>query len=229
MRKAATFFYAKEFKADCKRLNVEELDFVATNQTIESRNINTLASKSDCLAILGKFLARWNNIADQIILVTPFIGTQYQNAEKLANEWKWLFDRADARKTRLITRKSTLTQFKKKYPDLGIDEEIWQKYDLEEKIIKGMKEKPNNFHAKFYAGFIGDKVELLSGSFNLVGGPSYEQISFEVVDKESFISKYLTPLKISLDITSFNPPVAYFNKEEAKWVADMSRTRKIFP
>ena len=223
------FFFAKEFKADCKPLNVEELDFVATNQTIEPRNINTLASKSDCLAILGKFLARWNNIADQIILVTPFIGTQYQNAEKLANEWKWIFDRADARKTRLITRKSTLTQFKNKYPALGIDDDIWQKYDLEEKIIKGMKEKPNNFHAKFYAGFIGDKVELLSGSFNLVGGPSYAQISFEVVDKDSFVKKYLTPLKISLDITSFNPPVVYFNKEESRWVADMSRTREIFP
>ena len=223
------FFFAKEFKADSKPLNVEELDFVATNQTIEPHNINTLASKSDCLAVLGKFIARWNNVADQIVLGTPFIGTKYQNAETLANEWKWIFDRADARKTRLITRKSTLTQFKNKYPALGIDDVIWQKYDLEEKIIKGMKEKPNNVHAKFYAGFIGDKVELLSGSFNLVGGPSYEQISFEVVDKDSFVKKYLTPLKISLDITSFNPPVAYFNKEESRWVAYMSRTRKIFP
>lgn len=223
------FFFAKEFKANCKPLNINELDFVATNQTIESRHINTLATKSDCLAVLGKFIARWNNIADQIILVTPFIGTQYQNAEKLANEWQWLFDRADASKTRLITRKSTLTQFKNKYPDLGIDDSIWQKYDLEEKIIKGMKEKPNNFHAKFYAGFIGDKVELLSGSFNLVGGPSYEQISFEIVDKNDFIQKYLTPLKISLNITQFNPPVAYIHKEKTDWVPDMSRTRKIFP
>lgn len=223
------FFFAKEFKADCEPLNINKLDFVATNQAIEPRHINTLATKSDCLAILGKFIARWNNIADQIVLVTPFIGTQYQNAEKLANEWQWLFDRADATKTRLITRKSTLTQFKKKYPDLGIDDSIWQKYDLEENIIKGMKEKPNNFHAKFYAGFIGDKVELLSGSFNLVGGPSFEQISFETINKNDFIQKYLAPLKISLSITQFNPPVGYIHKEGSDWIPDSSRTRKIFP
>lgn len=139
--KNVQLFFAKRFKADGAALKIDDLDFISTNQEIKASNINTLASKSDCLSILGKFIARWNNIADQIVLVTPFIGNQYLNAEKLANEWKWLFDRTAPQKTRLITRSSTLKQFKNKYPDLGIDEEIWKKYDLEETTIKNMKKK----------------------------------------------------------------------------------------
>lgn len=211
--------------ADCV-WNQNSLQLVNINQKIDRMKIMGTKSKTECLKILSTFLARWNVIAQEIMLVTPFIGTQYQNAEELEESWNWIVKNTNPTKTRLITRTKTLNDFRKEYPKFGKDIDLFVNYELEPDIITN-SEKLNSSHSKFYAGIIGDRVELLSGSFNLVGGPSNEQISFDVIPFEFFKEQYLKPLK--LDSCKSDPFAMDICKEKDEYVLREKRYSELFP
>ncbi len=211
--------------ADCD-WNQSSHQLVNINQKIDRLKIMGTKSKTECLKILSTFLARWNVIAQEIILVTPFIGTQYQNAEELEESWNWIVKNTNPTKTRLITRTKTLNDFRKEYPKFGKDIDLFVNYELEPDIITN-SEKLISSHSKFYAGIIGDRVELLSGSFNLVGGPSNEQISFDVLSLDFFKDNYLKPLK--LDCLRRDPFAMDIRKENDKYGLEEKKYSELFP
>ena len=163
-----------------------------SSASLEDR-LNCLASKTEVMSSLEKLLIRWHFISDQIIIASPFVGHQYMSAENILVIWKWLFRNSDPRKVTVITRGEAWADLKEAYSDSEIPYEKRERYGLPEKIItKGVTLR--NFHAKFFAGCSSGKVELLSGSANLVRGPSLENISFNTMPATRFKKKYLDVL-----------------------------------
>lgn len=191
--------------------NANLFHLVSTSFPISADNINGVKSKDECMSTLKKFLARWNIIADKIILISPFIGNIHQTNEQLAQEWKNVVDIVDAQKTTLYTRKATISNIRKTYQNQGIDENVFISYGLEDDLIKKLG-KSKSFHAKIYAGIIGDKVEFLSGSFNLVSGKNKETINYQKLPLSTFKDSYLTPLGI--DITEQSNFAMFIKKEK---------------
>jgi len=108
--------------------------------------------------------------------------------------WDWLFKNADAERVTLITRKATWTRFRNAHNESGVSFADLERYGLQEKVVSEGETK-QDFHAKFFAGVSTDGVELLSGSANLVRGPSIENISFHRMSLERFQDRYLNVLK----------------------------------
>ena len=79
----------------------------------------------------------------------------------------------------------------------GLDHAFLEEYGLENKIISADTKK-NDFHAKFFIGLSSTSSEVLSGSANLVTGPSVENTSFKKHTREKLDSKYINPLNIAL-------------------------------
>ena len=98
-------------------------------------------------------------------------------------------------------------------------------YGLEDKIIKNF-EKLNQSHAKVYAGIIGNKVEFLHGSANVVKGSSKEDFSYDLLDYEDFKGRYMDPLNIGRQRNkSFS---MYIWKEDDRYVYGEKRKNEIF-
>jgi len=161
--------------------------------------LNCLASKSDVMDLLEKLIIRWHCIFDRILLATPFIGHQWMKSNEVQEIWEWLFKNLDPDKVTLLSRKSTWTSFKKIQNESGIGFEELERYDLEDKIVSSGATK-QDFHAKFFAGISSERVEVLSGSANLLRGPSIENISFRCMRKQSFDAKYLAVIKSNLEL-----------------------------
>ncbi len=168
-----------------------------SNASLEDR-LNCLASKSEVMDLLEKLLIRWHCTSDQILLATPFIGHQWMKPNEVQEIWDWLFQNLDPERVTLLTRKATWMSFKKIQMQSGLAFEELERYGLEDKVVSAGGTK-QDFHAKFFAGVSKDFVEVLSGSANLLRGPSIENISFHRMTTEAFKARYL-------DILKYAPP-----------------------
>ncbi|MHC8361984.1 phospholipase D-like domain-containing protein [Pseudomonas sp. LS2P72] len=170
-----------------------------SSASLEDR-LNCLASKTEVMALLEKLLIRWHFISDRIIIASPFVGHQRLSTKEILDIWKWLFKNSDPRKVTVITKGDTWAELKAAYNESEMPYEKLERYGLQDNIItKGVAIQ--NFHAKFFAGCSSEKVELLSGSANLVRGPTLENISFSTMPAARFKKKYMDLLCSSLPQT----------------------------
>lgn len=202
----------------------DEYQLIPSTEEIKHNHLDGVKSKTECMHNLEMLLCRWNAIARQIFIVTPFIGTQYQKDEELTKSWQWLVVRTSPHKTKLVTRTTTLNDLKRIYASLGLEAEFMKEYELQPEIINGVTRR-QNFHAKFYAGIVGNQVELLSGSFNLVGGPSFEQLSFNTKSIDEFKKFYMQPLKLEIDENDASAILV--EKEDGKFVYRPTKMARI--
>jgi len=168
-----------------------------SNSDIES-DLEGLFSKKDIMFFLEKLFIRWNLISDQIIIAVPFVGYQWLPKEDKLAVWNWLFSMLNHQKTVFITRHKTLSGYKSVLEDIeGLNHAFLAEYGLENKIVSADTKK-NDFHAKFFIGLSKEKCEILSGSANLVSGPSLENITFKVHEREKCDAKYLRRLNVNI-------------------------------
>jgi len=201
--------YSK-FRGDGEKYSVD--DFLIGDLKNFNPKINGLFSREESKRILEKFIFRWNLLASNIFIVSPFIGfskfieERKDKGQSFMDLLDWLLMIIDKSKTKLIVRKSEY----KKIRDF-ISEEIFNSlgyYDLLNPLIKEINEKSfSTFHAKFYAGIIPLKdrciVEILSGSFNIHGdSKTKENLVFSTIDFSDFNINYLKPLKTQSDCKS---------------------------
>jgi len=189
----ATFYAKTRLGASATPLADRCLLIDVESASLEDR-LNCLASKTETMDLLEKLLIRWHATADRIILATPFVGHQFMKSTEILGVWDWLFKNADAERVTLITRKATWTRFRNAHNESGVSFADLERYGLQEKVVSEGETK-QDFHAKFFAGVSTDGVELLSGSANLVRGPSIENISFHRMSLERFQDRYLNVLK----------------------------------
>jgi hypothetical protein len=126
----------------------------------------------------------------------PFIGYHYKNSQEALTElWNWLEININVDKTNLITRKGTFNLFKNAQDSTGIPYDLLVEWGLLEPLIESMDSGEMPFyqrsHAKYYVGVFNDKVEVLSGSFNIHKGPSFENLNFREYSKDFFEKRYL--------------------------------------
>ncbi|MEE1277110.1 MAG: hypothetical protein UHC59_08970 [Fibrobacteraceae bacterium] len=218
-------YYARQIKKDSD-CNWDALSFhlVSTNIPINRSQLMGIKTKTECMSILKTFLARWNLIADEILVISPYIGTIHQTDAQLIEDWKWLVDNCEQSKTRLFTKTQTINSIRSTYKSLGIDANLWITYGLEDALIKDFS-KINNSHAKVYAGIIGNKVEILHGSANLVKGSSNENFCYDILDYEQFKVSYMDPLKIERQRNKSSS--MYIRKEGDRYVYGEKRKNEI--
>lgn len=157
--------------------------------------LDGIVSKSDAMDLLEKLVIRWNLLADQILIVSPFVGTAYTSHEKQLEIWNWLLGILNPNKGAFLTRGATYTSYKKAMEADGIPVDLLEKFGLENKIV-AMDVRKQDFHAKFFAAVSETGCEVMSGSANLVRGPSVENISFRRMAKLQFDERYLRRLNL---------------------------------
>ena len=200
-----------------------------------AKSIDGLYTRDEVITIMNTCFKRWDAIGRLIIVATPFIGFPQRtkrNEEQIIRYWKWLGDVLDMDKTVFITRKSTFTlrkntgaerhedvKFLKQWGKLNALTEAAEK---EASRRKPRKKKNSHvekrqvddfpavlynekFHAKFYAGIVGDEVEVLVGSYNVHEGKGLENLSFKRYPIEDFLAKYTDRLfpDVTLSIPVF--------------------------
>lgn len=165
-----------------------------SNSALEE-NLDGIVSKSDAMDLLEKLIIRWNLLAEQILIVSPFVGTTYTSHEKQLEIWSWLLGILSPNKGLFLTRGATYTSYKKAMEADGIPVDLLEKFGLENKIV-AMDVRKQDFHAKFFAAISETGCEVMSGSANLVRGPSVENISFRRMAKPQFDARYLYGLNL---------------------------------
>jgi hypothetical protein len=202
-------YWHKKFIADNKQIDPEkDLFLVGTDMPINSSSIDGIMSKNDCKRILEKFIIRWNAIYPRLLIVTPFVGHQWLSQEEIIELWDWIKNFLDPDKSSLVTRTATYNKYKTACEEKGVSLEILEKYGLNNSIIQEFTKK-QDFHAKIYVGYSSENTEMLLGSFNLMDGPSVENISFKSTDYNAFLNKFVTPMHI---------PVVNPNAIESDWL-----------
>ena len=203
--------YSK-FKGDGENYSVD--DFLIGDLKKFNPKINGLFTREEAKRILEKFILRWNLLASNILIVSPFIGfDKYieqikDKGQSFMDLLDWFLTIIDKSKTNLIVRKSEYNKIKE-----FMSEEIFDAlgyYELINPLIEDIKEKSvSRFHAKFYAGIIPLKekciVEILSGSFNIHrDSKTKENLVFSTLDFEDFNNSYLKPLKTKSECKSLD-------------------------
>jgi hypothetical protein len=157
--------------------------------------LDGIVSKDDAMDLLEKLVIRWNLLAEQILIVSPFVGTTYTSSAKQLVIWEWLLGMLDSAKSVFLTRGATWTGYKKAMDEDGIPVDLLEKFGLDNKLV-AMDIRKQDFHAKFYAGISEYGCEVMSGSANLVRGQSVENIGFRTMDKTKFDERYIERLKL---------------------------------
>lgn len=157
--------------------------------------LDGIVSKDDAMDLLEKLVIRWNLLAEQILIVSPFVGTPYMSNEKQLTIWSWLLQILDAEKSVFLTRGATYTAYRKAMEADGIPVDLLEKFGLENKIV-AMDVRKQDFHAKFFASVSSHGCEVMSGSANLVRGPSVENIGFRTMDMDTFRERYLDRMNL---------------------------------
>jgi hypothetical protein len=157
--------------------------------------LDGIVSKDDAMDLLEKLVIRWNLLADQILIVSPFVGTTYMSHEKQLEIWRWLLGMLRADKSIFLTRGATYTAYKRAMETDGIPVDLLEKFGLENKIV-AMDVRKQDFHAKFFAAVSERGCEVMSGSANLVRGPSVENIGFRAMDTGKFHERYLDRMNL---------------------------------
>ena len=153
-------------------------------------------SKSDIMDLLSKLLIRWRLSSERIIVASPFVGHQWDKVDALRDRWDRLLKYLAPGQATLITRPATLTAFKK----LGqgdITYDNLKKFGLENRIISANTKK-QDFHAKFFIGVGPERCEVLSGSANIMVGPSMENIVFREMARARCEARYIGPMNVTM-------------------------------
>lgn len=191
-----------------------------------SRNdsvIDGVYSRDEMMNYLFRLLTRWKLIANQVVVVTPFIGFDFsfsknEDRAELIGLWDMLNSTLDINKTTFITRVSTYGSLKKCQDKLEVPADVLREWDLMSNLQK-MVDNPKTrvktkgqFHAKFYAGVLDDHVEMLSGSFNVQTGVVLEQMHLRNISRELFKANYLDRLVENFAYEpSYNPRTLFVN------------------
>lgn len=158
-------------------------------------------SKTTIMNWLYKLISRWNFLFDKVYIISPFISHQYAKNEKRVETWVNIISRLDSKKTTILTKGKEVKSFKSAFSDINcISYEDMDSYRLGSDLVGSLR-KNNSFHAKIYCGISNGVCEVLSGSSNLIEGPTQEVISFvRLFDYKKTYSMFLEPLNID-DIT----------------------------
>lgn len=209
----------------CKILKNED-SFNASNFHLiahdkNDKEIDGVFSRDEMMSYLLRCLMRWKLIANQVIVVTPFIGFDFpfskqKDREELISLWRLLNSVLDIEKTTFITRVKTYGSLKKCQNELEVPADVLKEWDLMtnlQKMVDDPKKrtKPKaQFHAKFYAGVFDDFVELLGGSFNVQTGGVLEQMHLRRVSRDLFKLNYLDRLVEGFEYEDSYNPKTYF-------------------
>lgn len=195
---AFTSYFHKKFQPDGKPIDPErDLHLIGTNMPILKGSIEGIMSKNDCKIILEKFIIRWNAIYPRLLIATPFVGHQWLSKEEIVELWNWIKNFLDPKKSTLVTRTSTYKKYKEACHEAGISLDLLEEYGLNNPIIQDFTKK-QDFHAKIYSAYSTENVEMLLGSFNLMDGPSVENISFQSIDYKTFTNRFVNPMNIPI-------------------------------
>lgn len=221
-------YWHKKFTPDSKKINpMSDLYLVGTDMPVIINFIDGVMSKNDCKRILEKFVIRWNAIYPRLLIVTPFVGHQWLSQEEIIELWDWIKNFLDPQKSSLVTRAATFNKYKKACEEKGISLDILDSYDLNNAIIQDYTKK-QDFHSKIYVGYSSDRVEILMGSFNLMNGPSVENLSFKHCDYDLFTNRFINPMKIPVvHADSLNSDWLRILKKEDQWSAGRIESSKI--
>jgi hypothetical protein len=173
--------------------------------------LDGIRSKTDAMDLLGKLILRWNLLADQILIASPFVGHQYMSAADQLTIWEWLLGLLDPQVAIFLTRTTTWKSYRKSLADAGLPSDVLENFGLENKVVSAGQSK-QDFHAKFYAGISGDWSEVYSGSANLVRGQSIENTSFRRMGRNSFDRRYADQMKLKGPL----PAVAFKASERSR-------------
>lgn len=177
--------------------------------------LSCILSKSDAMDLLEKLLIRWQLTCRAIVVASPFVGYKYLPAESRQELWDWLLINLDPEKAMLLTRSETWKEFKGLQDGTGMAFEELQRYGLTSTLVdKGKRD----FHAKFFAGVATEGVEVLSGSANLVRGPSFENIAFQRMSEQRFRTRYMDVLKQQMPAGNGRRPNWVLSEESGSWI-----------
>lgn len=199
----------QETSADYLLAGVSDVDL--------SDRLEGLFSKSDVMALFEKLVIRWSLTAKQILVAAPFVGHQYMTREDKMATWTWLLSLLAADRSVFITRPTTLSAYNAALEDVdGLNHAMLAEYGLENRIIAANMRK-RDFHAKFFIGLDDDACEVLSGSANLVTGPSIENIAFRAMSAPDCKRKYIAPLNLTLPSAKPKGHFALITKTKDGW------------
>ncbi|NBB28856.1 hypothetical protein [Cellulophaga sp. BC115SP] len=186
-----------------KRYSKEDF-FIVDTQKFEP-NINGVYTREQCKRILEKFILRWNLLASNIIIVSPFIGfdkkLSIKNPDKFNELLKWFLSLDTFKKFQITIRKSEYGKIREVFSKETF--KLYEGYNLLNENIEKVNSSTTKFHAKFYAGIIPDGtnsyVEVLTGSYNLhPSSESKENLTFTQMSFQDFKRNYLDPMKIPM-------------------------------
>lgn len=197
--------------------------FYLIEHTENDMHLDGVYSRDEMMIYLLRCLMRWRLIANQVVVVTPFIGFDFPySKEKERTElialWRLLNGTLDIERTTFITRVTTYGSLKKCQEELDVPADVLREWDLMSNLQK-MVDTPKTraktkaqFHAKFYAGVFDDHVELLSGSFNVQTGGVLEQMHLRNITRDLFKTNYMDKLVDGFEYkTSYNPRTLFVN------------------
>ncbi len=173
-------------------------------------------TKTNIMNWLYKLLIRWGLLFDKIYLVSPFVGHQFLKSNQAVETWTKIFKFLDPNKSTIVVKKAQLNNFKKAFDETNeIKYQDLEKFNISSKFINESKSK-NNFHAKFFCAIKNGRCEVMSGSSNLVEGPSYEVINFNTFyDNNFFYMKYLKPLGLDIPVScNMNGYSLFFDEDK---------------
>lgn len=161
--------------------------------------LDGLFPKTDVMALLSKLLIRWHLTADRVIVAAPFVGTQWDNEDKRKARWSWLLAQLRPDQAMLITRAAAYKAFKD-LKDGDVTYDLLQRYGLANSIVAADVRK-QDFHAKFFIGLGPEGAEVLSGSANLMDGPSIENIAYRTMTPDRCLERYIAVMGVQLPPT----------------------------
>jgi hypothetical protein len=195
----ATFYHRFVVDWDHPPLCADDFVLADVTGTHLSESLDGIRSKNDAMDLLAKLVARWNLLADQVMIASPFIGHQFLSHEKQMVIWEWLLGMLDSRITVFVTRSSSWKAYRNAMEASGLPVTVLEQFGLENKVVSAGQSK-QDFHAKFYAGLAADWAEVYSGSANLLRGPSMENTSFKRITRDMFNSRYLTQMALKQEL-----------------------------
>lgn len=191
-----------------------------------NKRIDGVYSRDEMMAYLFRCLMRWKLIANQVVVVTPFIGFDFpyskeKDRSELIALWELLNSTLDIEKTTFITRVRTYGSLKKYQKELDVPADVLKEWNLMNNLQK-MVDNPQTrvktkaqFHAKFYVGVFDDHVEMLSGSFNVQTGEVLEQMHLRNITRERFKESYLDKLVEGFEYKeSYKPRTLYITVDK---------------
>lgn len=200
----ATFYARLALGTELGPSSVDDFLLADVSGAVMEETLDGIVSKDDAMDLLEKLIIRWNLLAEQILIVSPFVGTPYMSHEKQLGIWSWLLGILNADKAVFLTRGATYTAYKKAMEADGVPADLLEKFGLGSKIV-AMNVKKQDFHAKFFAALSERGCEVMSGSANLVRGPSVENIGFRAMEKAKFDERYLDRMNLKKPLPSPKP------------------------